>query len=320
MATEEKFLDDIGDTPALQPAKEPEAKPAPEAPVKAEAEQPERPDPANSPARPDGYVPRQALEEARREAKEHRDRAALLEDRTNKIIERYFSESQREEAPTVDDPGPEPDATAEPYDWIQWRQKQDRFTAHQREVQHTQQTQQQQHVTRLHQAAAQGVEAFKAQAPDYVEARAFVWNQRGPELMELGYTQEQAIAAIERDELQIVQSALRRGQNPAAVLYNIAKHRGYQVKAAEEKPDPAAAEMKRDPETGKFVSPEAEKAARIKTSQERNGSLSQAPGAPIEKMTAKELASLSEDEMWRRFDSVKNSKGKKDFDRRMNFN
>ncbi len=178
-------------------------------------------------------------------------------------------------------------------------------------------------MSQLAQTARSDVQQFKAATPDYDDARLFYWNQRGPELMALGYSQDQAVQMIEQDELSITQIALQRGQSPAATLYTIAKTRGYQGKAAEADAVPpaevdGAAERMRDA-TGKFVSPEVEKATRIKTSQERNGSLSGAPGAPVEKMTAKELASLSEEEIWRRFDSVKNSKGKKEFDRRMNF-
>ncbi len=324
MAAEEKFLDDIGDAPAApEPAAKPEPKPEAEVPVKAEAEPTERADPANSPARPEGYVPRQALEEARREAKEHRERAAILEDRTNKILERYFSNNQpqqQEQAPPPIDPGDdEPDAVEDPYNYGVWRQQKDRFNRYQEKQQKAQQAEQQQQMARLEQAAKADVQAFKADTPDYEDARSFYWNQRGPELMALGYSQEEAIQIIERDELQITQLAMGRRQSPAATLYNIAKARGYQAKAAAAEPAADAAEVKRDPATGQFLPAEQEKAARIKTSQERNGSLGAAPGAPVEKMTAKELASLSEDEMWRRFDSMKNSKGKKDFDRRMNF-
>lgn len=324
---EDKFLDDIGEAQAApEPADKPEPKPEAEAPVKAEAEPAERTDPANSSARPEGYVPQQALAEARREAKEARDRAAIVEDRANKILERYFSENKAEpEKPDAPPhPGEEPNAEDDPAGWIIWRQRADRFVTHQQDTQRSQQVEQQRRAGEFQGAVKSDVQAFKAQTPDYDAARLFYWNQRGPELMALGYSQDEAVAAIEQDEMQIANIALQRRQSPAATLYNIAKARGYQAKAAAE---PVAAEatadtgpeVKRDPATGQFLPAEQEKAARIKTSQERNGSIAGAPGAPIEKMTAKELASLSEEEIWRRFDSVKNSKGKKDFDRRMNF-
>ncbi len=248
----------------------------------------------------------------------------MLEDRTNKILERYFSQNQsRQEAePQVEDPGHAPDPETDPMGWIVWRNRKDAFNEQQSTVQRTQQVEQQRRMGEFHGAVKNDVQAFKAATPDYDDARMFYWNQRGPELMALGFSQEQAIAAIEQDEVQIAQIALQRGQSAAATLYTIAKTRGYQAKAAAPAAEPAAdagAEIKRDPSTGQFLPAEQEKAARIKTSQERNGSLNGVPGAAVEKMTAKELASLPEDEMWRRFESVKNSKGKKDFDRRMNF-
>ncbi len=75
----------------------------------------------------------------------------------------------------------------------------------------------------------------------------------------------------------------------------------------------------RDPATGQFLPSEAEKAAKVRESQERNASLSSAPGAPVKKMTAKELAAMPEDEMWRMFENVGRKSGSKQFDREMGF-
>ncbi len=327
---EEKFLDDIGDTaPASpEPAAKPEPKPAAEPPVKAEAEPAERQDPANSPSRPEGYVPRQALEEARREAKEHRDRAAILEDRTNKILERYFSQNQpaqdQQHADAPPHPGEEPDAQDDPMGWITWRQQADRFVAHQQGQQRAQHTE----VQRVIETKQNEYAAVREQFPAIEDARQVVLKGWAREFMLQGFRGAALTQKVEKAEADYVVWAHRQNIPIGNVIAELAMSRGWQpptddAGAADKTAVPAAdagSEIKRDPSTGQFLPAEQEKAARIKTSQERNGSLNGVPGAAVEKMTAKELASLSEDEMWRRFDSVKNSRGKKDFDRRMNFN
>jgi len=205
---EEKFLDDIGDAGsggAPEPAASPEPRPAAEPPIKVEAEPAERTDPANSAARPEGYVPRQALEEARREAKEHRDRAAILEDRTNKILERYFSDNPpAQQAEPEVDLGPDPDE--DPIGALKWAREQrarDIEERRQATAAHEQRTEQQRQMSQLAQTARSDVQQFKAATPDYDDARLFYWNQRGPELMALGYSQDQAVQIIEQDELSI---------------------------------------------------------------------------------------------------------------------
>ncbi len=326
MPAEEKFLDDVGDAPvAAEPAAKPEAKPEAEAPVKAEAEPAERADPANSPARPEGYVPRQALEEARREAKEHRERAAILEDRTNKILERYFSNNQpqqQEQAPPPIDPGDdEPDAVEDPYNYGVWRQQKDRFNRYQDKQQKAQEAEARQII----EAKQYEYADVSRQFPAIEDARKVVLNGWAREFALQGFRGDELTQKVNKMEADYVIWAHRRNIPIGNMIAELAMSRGWQPPAddvaatAAEPAADTAAEVKRDPATGQFLPAEQEKAARIKTSQERNGSLGAAPGAPVEKMTAKELASLSEDEMWRRFDSMKNSKGKKDFDRRMNF-
>jgi hypothetical protein len=105
---------------------------------------------------------------------------------------------------------------------------------------------------------------------------------------------------------------------PAEYIERLAKARGWQGRPSNTPPAPATpvADQPRDPSTGQFVS-EAAKAAKIATSQERNGSLSSVPGAPVEKMTAKEFAALPEEEMWRRLNAA--GRNRKQLERDLGF-
>lgn len=324
----EGMLDDVGGSAAAETAApEPavtEAAPVTEEPVKAEAAETPKPDKANAAERPEGYIPREALSRVQSELQAERQARTQAEANFQKFLDRWHAENQpakEEQRAAPEHPGDEPDAVNDPYEYGIWRQKADRYIRHQQETQRSQQTAEQQRVTDLKEIAKQGIREFAVSAPDYGAARNYVWDQRGPELMELGLTQEQAIAQLEADELQIIEQAVQRGRNPAEVMYNIAKHRGYQAKAADAaKPAEVdgAGDRMRDA-TGKFVASEAEKAARIKESQERNGSLTQAPGTPVEKMSAKEFAKMDESKMWQEFDKMNRRKGSKDFDREMGF-
>ena len=332
----EGMLDDIGPASPEPAAATPEPaqtepEPASSEPPVARAEADARPDsktdPANAPDRPDGYIPKQALSRVQQELAAERQARERAEGNFQKFLDRWHAEqeqvqaAQREAEPQFEDPGQAPDPEADPMGWIVWRNRKDAFNEQQTTVQRNQQVEQQRRMGEFHGAVKSDVQSFKAQTPDYDHARDFYWNQRGPELMALGYTQDQAIAAIEQDELQIANLAFQRRQSPAATLYNIAKARGYQGKAPAPAADTGEAgrELPERAPNGQFLAAEAEKAARIKTSQERNGSLSSAPGVPVEKMTAKEFAKFDESRMWQEFDKMKGRKGSKQFEKDMGF-
>lgn len=181
----------------------------------------------------------------------------ILSQRFTELLEASKSVPQQEDRPAITAPGEEPDPEADPYGWINWRAQKDRYDSHQQETQRTQQTEQQLAVQHVLQTAARGVQEFTATTPDYQTARLFVWNQRGPELMELGYSQEQAIAMLEQDELRIADGALRSGKNPAEVMYKLAKIRGYIPPTGD---DPAATNGTTPPRgaDGKFQAAAAE--------------------------------------------------------------
>lgn len=75
--------------------------------------------------------------------------------------------------------------------------------------------------------ANQQLAAFVAETPDYLKAENHALTIRKAELAALGFDEAQAAQAIRQDLAQIVMAAKQRGVNPAKLIYDIAKARGY---------------------------------------------------------------------------------------------
>jgi ribosome-binding protein aMBF1 (putative translation factor) len=321
----EGLLDDIGGIP---PEPTVEQAPAPDPPIKSgDAAEPvqaetapeattappaEKPNPAASPDRPEGYVPQQALAEARREAKEARDRAAVLEDRTNKLLERFYKEAEPPE-PEIDF-GPDPDT--DPVGAVKWMQLQ-RIAEIKKQHEQEQHRQQETAAERQFRDAFNTVQGkFQAATqarPEVQDAYNSLIKSYAEELQVAGWSGPQLAQQMQEIESNHIRYMAQNQIEPAEYIERLAKARGWQGRPSNAPPDPA---QPRDPTTGQFVS-EAAKAAKIATSQERNGSLSSVPGAPVEKMTSKEFAALPEEEIWRRLASA--GKNRKQMERDLGF-
>lgn len=275
-------------------------------------DKPVKPNPARSAERPDGFVPVQAL---------HQERAAraALEDRFNKFIDRFFKEREEPEQKQAED-GP-PDEHQDPLGALAWTKAQlQKMQDAQR--QESQQSEQQQQAHRQWQEAYGAVQAYfgqkVAEKPDLQSMYDGLRTSYAREYAALnpGIPPARVAQMVEQQEAAIIQWAYRNQYPIDAVIEQLAVSRGVQAKAQDAKP---GKDQARDLETGQFTSAEAEKAAKIRESQERNGSLSSAPGAPVKPMDAKELAKMSEEDMWRYFESAGRKAGAKEFDRRMGF-
>lgn len=85
-----------------------------------------------------------------------------------------------------------------------------------------------------------GEAQFRAQAPDYDEAAKFLVESRTKELTAIGHAPEAVQNGVYWEYLNLINQARQNGQNPAALVYQQAKARGYTGAAAEPKPDPKA--------------------------------------------------------------------------------
>lgn len=130
----------------------------------------------------------------------------------------------------------------------------------------------------LEQTVASRVQEFSKTTPDYTEALQHLLQSRAQELQMLGVPQEQIDVAISTESTQLAMNALNSGMNPAEVVYQLAKMRGYTPKQAQA--------MKK----------EAEKIVSIEKGQKAASTLATAPGGTdevslgdIEKMSDEEF-------------------------------
>lgn len=316
------MLDDIGADDAPAPdataAEAPQIDaggqdPGPEAEARPEGEgKPERKD-----NRPEGYVTKGERDRIASELQQERQQRALYEDRFNKVVERFFSQQgdQGQQKAAEPDYGPDPDV--DPIGAVAWMRGKMREQAEQQAA-YEQQTAQQQQQNRQWQeayaAAGAQFETAKAAEPALQDMYDGLRVSYAREYEALGYPMGQIAQLVAQQEAQIIQWAHANRIPIAQAIKSLAGSRGVVAQAP-----PAQATAERDPATGQFVAADADKANRQRESQERNASLSSAPGAPVKKMTGTELAKMSEEDMWRQFDSVGRKPGAKQFDREMGF-
>lgn len=313
------MLDDIPDEPEAAPAAEaPEIEAAaPDTQAEAEAgpegERQRKPD-----TRPEGYVTKGERDRIASELQAERQQRALYEDRFNKVVEKFFSQQQPQEQAASDD-DPMPDYQQDPLGWIGWRQRQDQRADDARVEQQKQFQQQEQARQEFNDTLNRARTRFQkvaAERPEVADLYSAVQNKVGEYYASQGVPMHQIPELITRYEAEVIKWArqeyipIEEALEQAAAKFGIAPPQ----RQATDRPMPA-----RDPQTGQFQPSEAEKAAKVRESQERNASLSSAPGSPVKKMGGKELAMLPEEEMWRHFDSVGRKPGAKQFDREMGF-
>jgi myosin heavy subunit len=96
----------------------------------------------------------------------------------------------------------------------------------------------QQHVqdeAQLFQAIASQVNEYKKSSPDYDDALQHVIEARRSELVQMGANEYEAQQRVAMEAQEIALNALRSGRNPAAVVYELAKLRGYSAKQVSNK-------------------------------------------------------------------------------------
>jgi len=282
MKTEEQFSDEEKaalaametDEPADELVEEPGNEPAPEAddPAKAEEPAPE-PDSDEKPEfkssrtdkPPEGFVPHQAMHAERMRRQELERKIAELE-------EKIAPPEPKDEAPKYVDPLEDPEGFRK-YDEHRRKEESERWEKFQAQ-------QEAQSKARQRFSEASRLEAeFAAQTPDYQEAARFLHDTRLNELASQGYGQQEIKAQIARDANALFDAAQAAGMNPAQLLYYRAQQAGYAKEQNQQPPD----------ERAKL---EAEAKA-----QRQTQGLGQSAGAQSGKLTADQLAQMSEKEL-----------------------
>jgi hypothetical protein len=174
---------------------------------------------------PQGFVPQQALAEARAEAKAASEKIERMNQRFEDTIRLLQGRMGGQDHPQSAAQAPAlPDAEQEPVKHMQARF--DRLEqAFNQMVGMQQQNVGQQQAVQTIQAAEM---AFKADHADYDMALNHVRAKRTRELTgTLGLNPQQAAQALAQEEMMIAGNAIRRGDNPASVMYKLAQEWGF---------------------------------------------------------------------------------------------
>lgn len=70
--------------------------------------------------------------------------------------------------------------------------------------------------------------AFAKDNPDFGQAYQYLVTEMHKDFMAQGYSDQEARDAVVRNEMQLAESQMSRRENPAKVIYELAKRRGYQ--------------------------------------------------------------------------------------------
>jgi hypothetical protein len=176
---------------------------------------------AEEPPKEEKKVNLGALHEERAKRKELESKMAVMEDRFKQLVQN-LNPNQEAKLPGVED---------DPVTNFDQRIAQ--------AEQYIKQSQEQQQAQYQHQ---QVVNAYQAQAaeyvketPDFNDAYSYVLQGRLSELDAFGVTKEQALQVVQQEEYEVALKSLQDGVNPAERIYKIAQLRGY--KKAEAKPE-----------------------------------------------------------------------------------
>jgi len=230
-------------------------------------------------AEPAKLVDVRALQEARANEREMRQRATLLEQRLDAVLaslQQPATAAQPEKSAADELPGEE-DVVGRINWLVAQMQKQG-----QQQAQDRQASAEQQQRSELQGRVAAVEQQFRATTPDYDDAINFMAESRDRELQMLYpySTAEQRSAYIRNEWASIAQGSVQAGLNVAEQVYNLAKARGFAPKAA--------------PQPQQQTAPGLDAAA-LASAQQRHQSLSDAGGgetvAPID---AKALAAMDD--------------------------
>ena len=198
-----------GPQPAPQPAPEPATPVEPE-PKAGKPEEDRKP--------PDGFVPHGAMHEERKRRQEAEQELQAL----------------REQMAALKQPKPaEPeyvDPIADPEAHRKWTEHQIAKVAKEQQA-FSQEYRQQQILHQRVSEAARLEQEFAARTPDYTEAATFLRDNRVQELRLMGWLDADIPQIIAQDANAMFDNARRNGKNPAEVLYQAAKMRGWSGKS-----------------------------------------------------------------------------------------
>lgn len=221
------------------------------------------------------FVPLEALQEERAEKKQLKQELEQFRawQKQMEPIIAQIPKAQQEQAP---------DPQTDPFGYQNWALQQLGGTVQEinqwRQQQQTQ-AQAQEQANRVLGWASQQAKAFEASQPEYPNAYKFAAESRDKEYQALGFTDPaMRNALIEQDTARIIQHAAQNGLNPAELIFNFAKTRGFAPKG-------------QNPAQG-ALDPNAQ--AKIAAGQAAAPKLDKGGQTADSEMTAKDLANISD--------------------------
>lgn len=234
------WASEVAEAAASEPAAVAAEAPAPEpAPTEPET-QDAAPEPSEAhdeaPETQDRRVPLKALQEERQKRAEY-ERQLQEFQRREQEWRQWAEQVQRQQmmghngGPQMEQEAAPPDPETDPIGALKYEREQ-RQRLNEAIQQQQQAAQQQQYVQQLNQVAYQAATQFQQQAPDYQDAYRYALQSRAQELVALGTPETQVANILQREELSLIDTALRNGRNPAEAIYQFAKARGFSGKTA----------------------------------------------------------------------------------------
>ena len=227
---------------AGEPAEEAEEPEAPAEEADAEPEVAEEAAPQDAPKDapkgkpPAGYVPIAALKERDHKLQEMREKVARMEGAWTQIQQRFQPPQQpnAQQQQQAQIPAYEQDPLGHLQGTIQALNSElAAIKGHTQ--QQTQMTQQQAQYQQVMNRYASDLSTQARKTPDFTDAYNWLAANVEAELEARGFDNpEQRAAIIRQEEETVIANAYQSGKNPAEILYNLAKHRGYKGKQPEE--------------------------------------------------------------------------------------
>lgn len=229
------WAQEVADAGADAPASVTEPVAADPAPIEPEAQdaalEPSQPQ-ETAPEEHDRRVPLKALQEERQKRAEY-ERQLVEAQRQMAEMQGYFAAMQQQGQPQPQqEQFQEPDPETDPIGALKYARDQLR--------QMQEMTAQQQYAQQLNAVAYQAATQYAQQVPDYRDAYSYAIQSRAQELAALGTPQDAIPSILQREEMTLVDTAVRNGRNPAEAIYHFAKARGFQGKQAAPAAQPVA--------------------------------------------------------------------------------
>lgn len=249
-------------------------------------------------------VPHAALHQEREEHKAtkanlaaERQRLQTLEERTNLLLQGMGQ--QRQPQPAEPQQQPLPPLEQDPVGHLVGAMRQQGVTMQalqQAQQQQTMQSQMAAQIAALQNEAVAREHEFRATTPDYDAATNWLRGRREQTLEAMGYNASERANLLHQESLGIAARALQMGQNPASMIYAIAKGNGYTGAAQTASDGSDSAPQAAAPPATPAAPASPERLQQIAAGQQQGRSLGQARGTGPVPLTTARLLEMSDNE------------------------